>query len=99
MDDIRFSELLFLQTLANKKLDGFTNHHGSIQPNAFKISPEFYVGMVATLLEELYVRFSSNAYQQLVLRLRGEQSNSRPTDIKAYQWDNPRAAIEEILEG
>jgi diguanylate cyclase (GGDEF)-like protein len=98
MEDIRYSEMLFLQAVLNKKLDLI--HPSTIDSlNSFKISPEFFLGMVETLLEDMYLSFDHPPHQELVLRLRREHVTERPFDISEQDWIKPRTGIRNILQG
>jgi len=98
MEDIRYSEMLFLQAVLNKKLDLI--HPSTIDSlNSFKISPEFFLGMVETLLEDMYLSFDHLPHQELVLRLRREHVTERPDEISEQDWIKPRAGIRNVLQG
>lgn len=98
MEDIRYSEMLFLQDVLNRKLEMF--HPSTVDSlNRFKIRPEFFLGMVETLLEELYVSFDHPPHQELVLCLRREHVTERPHEISAQDWIKPRTGIRNILQG
>jgi diguanylate cyclase (GGDEF)-like protein len=97
MEDIRYSEMLFLQAVLNGKLELF--HPSTVDPlNSFKIRPEFFLGMVETLLEEMYVSFDHPPHQELVWRLRREHVAERPGEIPQQDWDKPRAGIRNVLQ-
>jgi diguanylate cyclase (GGDEF)-like protein len=97
MEDIRYSEMLFLQAVLNKELELF--HPSTVDPlNSFKIRPEFFLGMVETLLEEMYVSFDHYPHQELVWRLRREHEAERPDEIPKQDWIKPRAGIRNVLQ-
>ena len=98
MDDIRYSEMLFLQAVLNRKVNWIHSSNTSL-PDSFKISSEFLFGMVETLLEDMYVTFDQRHYQELVWRLRGEHVTEKPFDVPEQSWIKPRTAIRNILEG
>lgn len=98
MDDIRYSEMLFLQAVLNRKLDWLHSSNTDL-PDSFKISPEFFLGMVETLLEDMYVSFDQPYHQELVFRLRGEHITEKPFDVTEQEWIKPRTAIRNILRG
>jgi diguanylate cyclase (GGDEF)-like protein len=94
MDDVRYSELLFLQAVAGGHF-GF-NYNDSKQPQAFHVDPRMYLDMAGTLLEELYVRCRNSDDQAIVERLRGERTR-RPYGLDEYKWDNPRDALRDSV--
>src|SRR5436190_17971398 len=98
MDDVRYSELLFLSALAKGEIPYFCDFNLD-QSKAFSPRPGMYVDMAATLIEDLYVRFSDDNIQLLVPRLRGELSPNYgpPGNMDSYLWQNPRASIREVL--
>jgi diguanylate cyclase (GGDEF)-like protein len=98
MDDIRYSEMLFLQYVLDKKQEMI--HPSTINsPDRFKIGPEFFLDMVETLLEDMYVSFDHPPHQELVLRLRREHVIEKPYDISDQDWNKPRTGIRNILHG
>jgi diguanylate cyclase (GGDEF)-like protein len=99
-DDIRYSEFLFLQALANGTLRTFNPVNDPSQKN-FGVQGSLYVEMVATLVEELYVRFQNEELQHFVTRLRRElgQTYRVPHGWPEHLWDNPREGIQRILNG
>jgi diguanylate cyclase (GGDEF)-like protein len=98
MDDIRYSEMLFLQAVLNRNVNWIHPSNISI-PDSFKISHEFFFGMVETLLEDMYVTFEQRHYQELVWRLRGEHVIEKPAGLTEQQWIKPRTAVRDILQG
>jgi len=100
MDDIRYSELLFLQTIAKNPFIPFSGHDQA-KAKAVGLSTEMYVDMAATLLEELYVRFRTDSAQLLVSHLRGELplGHAAPGGTGVYDWLNPREGIRTLLTG
>jgi len=88
MEDVRYSELLFLQSLA-KGPELFCDPNGE-RSKAVGLSPIAYVEMAATLLEDLYVRFHDSSQQLIVAGLRGEV-------WPQYAPPDPRAALHNIL--
>lgn len=102
MDDVRYSELVFLRALAegSPRFQHFWGHHGE-QATAVGLHPMMYVEMAVTLLEDLYVRFDDHDLQLLVRRLSGEIAPEYkcPQRFHSYQWMDPRPAIYEFLMG
>jgi diguanylate cyclase (GGDEF)-like protein len=95
-DDVRYSELRFLQALADKAIKTCDQRDG----NKFNLgSGSYYVEMVATLLEELHIQFSHEEIQMLVAKLRGELGpDAVPRGkVSHHQWIDPRRGIKEIL--
>jgi len=101
MDDIRYSELVFLQKLANRSPDFELFRGHADQAKIVGLTPSVYEDMTAALLEDLNVRFCDQDKRMLVARLRGELSLDypRPRDFHEYQWANPRETIYEVLRG
>jgi len=98
MEDIRYSEMLFLQAVLNREVN-WIHSSNLLIPDSYKISPEFFFGMVETLLEDMYVTFEQRHYQELVWRLRGEHVTERPAGLSEQQWIKPRTAVRDILQG
>jgi len=102
MNDVRYSELKFLQMLASDATDlkTFYDPRGE-RSRSVGLSPSMYVDLAATLVEDGYVRFREQHMQLLVARLRGELSpgHGAPSPFQPYQWSNPRAALHEELGG
>lgn len=100
VDDIRYSELLFLRAIENGSIAMF-NSIDQEQTNSVGLVGNTYVDMAATLLEDLYIRFRREEDQLFVSRLRGEVSpdHQPPGRGKEHLWQNPRAAIEGFLRG
>lgn len=100
MDDVRYSELVFLQKLASDSpgFEAFYGHHGD-QAKVVGLPSKMYVDMAVTLLEELFIRFHYEHLDQLVARLRGEVpwDAARPAQLQDYEWANPRTAIRSYL--
>lgn len=104
MEDVRYSEFKFLQALDAGTYDFplfYSNNERQLK--TVGIRPWMYIEMAATLIEDLYVRFSKDEIQMLVPRLRGEliqpEKFNRPYAIQEYHWNNPRAGIMEVLSG
>jgi diguanylate cyclase (GGDEF)-like protein len=89
--------MLFLQAVLNKRLEMI---HPSIidSLNSFKISPVFFLGMVETLLEDMYLSFDHYPHQELVWRLRREHVAERPDEIPVQDWIKPRTGIRNVLQ-
>jgi diguanylate cyclase (GGDEF)-like protein len=100
MDDIRYSELLFLQAIAKDSFTPFSGHDQA-KAKAVGLSMEMYVDMAATLIEELYVRFRNQPAQLLVTHLRGELplGHTAPGGTRVGDWMNPREGIRTLLNG
>jgi diguanylate cyclase (GGDEF)-like protein len=100
MEDVRYSELLFLRELAagSSKFERFWGFAGE-QTKAVGLDQHMYVEMACVLLEDLYVRFDEDSLQLMVAQLRRELSpnHKRPHGVHDYQWENPRAALRELL--
>lgn len=100
MEDIRYSEFLFLQALASRKIELFNNCDGGMQASRVRISPLLYSEMAAALIEDLYVRFERSDIQSIISKLRGElfpPYSSAPAGFSDWQWANPRQTILDIL--
>ena len=100
MDDIRYSELLFLQGLANRSIEHF-NYQDEKQKKIFANIPTLFWEFPITLAEDSYIRFEDVNNHILMGRLRGEidyNSNLRKY-FPPHNWDNPRVTLENILSG
>src|ERR1700749_4826548 len=101
MDDVRYSELIFLQKLA-KYSPGFEYYNPNYdQPKIIGLHPTAYQEMAATLLEDLLIKFDDQFGQKLVAKLRGELSAEFlcPHEIQSNHWANPREGLYEVLGG
>ncbi len=99
MDDIRYSEFLFLQAVANRKIDLFISCDGGVQAKSIGIKHGMYSEMAASLLEDFYIQFTDSSIQLFVARLRGELfgDHKTPAHFHDYEWSNPRSTIHSIL--
>jgi diguanylate cyclase (GGDEF)-like protein len=100
MDDIRYSELLFLQALANRSIEYF-NYQDERQKKIFANIPTLFWELPITIAEDSYIRFEDVNNHILMGRLRGEidyHSNLRKY-FPPPDWDNPRATLENIFSG
>src|SRR5205823_491712 len=102
MDDVRYSELVFLQKLATGSPDfEFFRCNSGDQLKIVGLHSAMYVEMAAALLEDLVVRFDEPSMQLVVARLRKELSPTfpRPSCLHDYQWANPRETLQSVLTG
>lgn len=99
MDDIRYSEFLFLQAVASRKIDLFNYCDDGGQAKSVSCNHGMYPEMAATLLEDLYIQFTDNSIQLFVTRLRGELfgDHKPPGNFHDYEWNDPRSTIHTIL--
>lgn len=96
MDDIRYSEFVFLQKLATsaREFEYFNASDNFPQAKAVGLDSTMYVDMAITLLEDLSIRFDDGEHQKLVAQLRGEVFQSLlPANSPLY----PRDEIERRL--
>ncbi|MEY2410603.1 MAG: hypothetical protein QOF48_3273 [Verrucomicrobiota bacterium] len=102
MDDIRYSELVFLRQLAtgSRHFEFFCTSSPE-QIKAIDLPQTHYIEMAIALLEDLYIRFDDQEMQTLVSRLRGEMSPGQkfPQRFREYQWENPRQALRDVFIG
>lgn len=103
MNDIRYSEFLFLSALASEKIVSFNSNDGGVQMKSVNANnPMFYSEMAAALIEDLYVKFRDDYMQSLVTRLRGElyaANQLPPPGLHPHQWADPRKTVLEVLRG
>lgn len=99
MDDVRYSELVFLQKLAANSPEFEYFYPNREQPKIVGLKPITYVEMAVTLLEEGCICFERQECQLLVTRLRGELAPKHPcpSAVREYHWTNPREGIHELL--
>lgn len=98
MTDIRYSELVFLQKLAEKSPDFQHFTANSRQLKIVGLDPIPYIEMAVTLLEEWYICFSEPEKQLIVARLCGEVlPDQDPPHILGRFWKNPRQGIQDLL--
>ena len=100
MDDVRYSEFVFLRAIAKgaQEFEFFWSTNPE-QLKAVGLGPPTYVDMAVTLLEELYVRFDDQAIQLFVANLRNELAPNFAVaaEYRVHQWHNPREAIRSVL--
>ena len=71
MDDIRYSELLFLRGVERGEIQSCI--YDSIHPNTLNLdSRETCLEMALAALEDLHIRIDNSNLKHLVLKLRGE---------------------------
>lgn len=99
MDDVRYSELIFLQKLAANSPDFQYFRVNEPQLKIVGLNPIAYLEMAVTLLEEWNICFARDEMQLIVARLRGELDPAHrvPNGIPNHCWANPRQGIQEIL--
>jgi diguanylate cyclase (GGDEF)-like protein len=96
-DDIRYSELRFLQSIPSGRSELF-NHQDQLAWESAGLNPTVFLDMVLTLIEELYVRLDDQDAQLLVGRLRGEVGGKfRPRSVQEHEWENPRSALGQLF--
>ena len=98
MEDTRYSELLFLQALANRSIEYF-NYQDEKQKKILANIQTAFWELPVTLAEDGYIQFEDWDCRLLMGRLRGElepQCSLRGR-IPHHQWENPRDALENIL--
>lgn len=97
MEDIRYSELLFLRAIASRTLEWVSGVDPS-QAERLGLDSQIYIEMVIALLEDLYIQFDDHQDQLLVLRLRREAGErvKRPF-IADHDWDDARSALHRML--
>jgi len=98
VDDIRYAELRFLQSLPKGPTEVF-NHQDPRKAEASGLNPTMFMEMVVTMMEEAYVRIADQNAQLLVGKLRGEVSMRLVPSMLQSQWDNPREALERLFLG
>ena len=98
MDDVRYSELLFLRALSNGSLESVSAGDLAQAKHVGLDSPR-YADMILTLAEDLHVQFDDIVCQLLVGRLRQEVSEdaTRPADIRSRAWHDPRSELYRTL--
>jgi diguanylate cyclase (GGDEF)-like protein len=99
MEDIRYSEFLFLQAIATGQVKHVCCAFPT-QSNALGLaSTRLHSEMVIAALAGFHIRFGNDGIQMLGARLRGEITfaNSPWSSIPDGQWHNPRQALENIL--
>lgn len=97
IDDIRYSELLFLQSFrGGTKYFNAADQH---QADQVRLGSLLYVDLACTLLEELYVRLDHQAHQLLVYRLRNELARDYGrSGNDEHSWLNPRDGLRSLLQ-
>ncbi len=100
IDDIRYSELLFLRALAKVPQQLFNPSDSSFE-KAVGMRGDMLSEMVATLIEDMYIAFHRSDAQLIVSRLRGElaPTHAPPMRLHDYLWSNPREAVRCMLNG
>ena len=68
MDDIRYSELLFLEEIQRSHYQYDVNARDPESAHAIRLNPpHLFTSMVVTLLEDLYIKCEDEAVHNLVL--------------------------------
>src|SRR5439155_8046824 len=98
MDDVRYSELLFLRAVATGKVEYFNVSDHMLQ-KAVGLQGEMFIEMGVAALEDLSIRIDNLVPQQLVGRLRGEIGGPCPSNIPDYHWNDPRYGLYTLLNG
>lgn len=98
MDDVRYSELLFLRALSNGSIESVSAGDPA-QARHVGLDAARYADMILTLAEDLHVQFDDIVCQLLVGRLRQEVSEdaTRPSDIRSRAWHDPRSELYRTL--
>ena len=100
MDDIRYSEFLFLRGIDAGQIERFSYSDRS-QCKALGLkSLNMYLEMVIGALEDLHIKIEDQNLQRLALKLRGDEMPDRlkSASIHSWQWDNPREGLESALQ-
>ena len=97
-DDTRYAEFQFLRALANRSIECF-NYQDEKQRRILSSLPVPYPDVLITLAEDAYVKFEDQKLQWLAGRLRNEIPVSSVVSghYLNYEWENPRAALENKL--
>jgi diguanylate cyclase (GGDEF)-like protein len=98
VDDARYAELLFLQSLPKGTSEAF-NHTDPRKAEATGLNPTMFIEMVLTMAEEMYIAFDDQKPQLLVAKLRGESTMGVPGSMIKYDWENPREALARLFIG
>lgn len=97
IDDIRYSELLFLQSFNGDTL--YWNAHDDRAREPLRLSQALYIDLAITLLEDWHVELENDRGSMLVARLRHEASTRTGPVARTGtpQWDNVRAELRHFL--
>lgn len=99
MEDIRYSEFIFLQSIATGQFKHF-NHGDSTQLKAVGFnSTTMYLEMAIAALQDLHIRIRNDAIENLAARLRGELPHESPArqSLLDWEWNYPRRGLETRL--
>lgn len=95
-DDVRYSELLFLQSFGGDIQSLHFRDSGFA--DTLRLSRPLYADLVITLLEDLCIKFENASDQMLVARLRQEAfSHVGPRVSGPPQWNDVRQELETFL--
>lgn len=99
MEDIRYSEFLFLRGVATGEHKYFNYGDGPRSVSLGLESLDIYSEMVMASLEDLHVRVENTNANSLVLRLRGELPDKcdQAVSFPPWQWANPREGLKQYL--
>ena len=101
MDDIRYSEFLFLRAVAQGDIQWI--NPVAIRPQILEPIQKgcrgLYDQMAVAALESLHVRLDNEKLARLVLRLRGEASetSNMRTAFNHWEWSDPRKTLQLAL--
>ncbi len=102
MNDVRYSEFLFLQRIATGDIQWI--NRSAIKPES--LAPlltgcrGLYEQMAVAALENLHIQLDDENLTNLVFRLRGEipERCSYAAVFKDWEWNNPRKTLERALQ-
>lgn len=99
MEDIRYSEFLFLPGVARGEISTFITATGLEPP---PLDSNLWISIwkwSLAFFEDLHIRVENTAANSLVLRLRGELPDKcdQATHFPSWPWANPREGLKQYL--
>ncbi len=101
MDDIRVSEMTFLQLVARGEpnFSGRILFSGGHDLATVKLQQQHLLEMVVHLLEVGYLRVENDQLLRLVAAVRNDWRGGQGSDIHPHEWAFPRSGLEARLRG
>jgi diguanylate cyclase (GGDEF)-like protein len=99
MQDIRYSEFIFLQAIAKGQFNNFWHSDPKQLKTVGLTSTTTYLEMAIAALTDSHIHFRNDVIQLIGERLRGEItfSNSPWSNIPNHDWHHPRHALEKAF--
>jgi diguanylate cyclase (GGDEF)-like protein len=99
MEDIRYSEFLFLQGVADAQTNKFWVNDPAQLKRLGIVNGNHYLQLVIGALEDRHIACTDDAIQRLTRRMRGELTDSHPPgSINLHYWIDPFYGLTSMLQ-